>query len=142
LLSQVLFAVKREAVFHLTNNVAYLLMLLLSLLMPISMIVRFRHGLYGTLLLDLPFCITATASVCFFYIACQREQGLSWWGRIKYLPFLMSLGIGLAVNNAKAVVEALLNQQSGFARTPKTGSEGRAAHQVSNAYRGSKNWLQ
>ena len=140
--SKLPFAVKREAFFHLTNNVAYLLMVLLSVLMPISMVVRFKHGLYETLFLDLPFCITATASVCFFYVACQREQGLSWWGRVKYLPFLMGLGIGLAVNNAKAVVEALLNQQSGFTRTPKIGVEGRGAKlEVSESYRGKRNLL-
>jgi hypothetical protein len=106
--------------------------------MPLSMVVRFQHGLYGTLFLDLPFFITATASVCVFYVATQREQGMSGWGRVKYLPFLMSLGIGLAINNAKAVLEALLNQQSGFARTPKTGSEGKALKQVKKSYLGTK----
>jgi cellulose synthase/poly-beta-1,6-N-acetylglucosamine synthase-like glycosyltransferase len=136
------FIVKREAFFHLTNNMAYLLLVLLSLLMPLSMVVRYHHGLYSTLFLDLPFFITATASVCFFYVACQREQGEGWWNRIKYLPFLMSLGIGLALNNAKAVLEALLNQQSGFTRTPKTGVEADGAPvQVSRAYRGKRNWL-
>lgn len=140
--SRLPFAVKREAFFHLTNNMAYLLMVFLSLLMPLSMVVRFQHGLYGTLFLDLPFCVTATASVCFFYIATQREQGMSWWKRIKYLPFLMSLGIGLALNNAKAVLEALLNQDSGFTRTPKIGVEGcQAKVEVNRSYRGRKNWL-
>lgn len=132
------FAVKREAFFHLTNNMAYLLMVVLSVLMPLSMVVRFQHGLYGTLFLDLPFFITATASVCVFYLATQREQGQKGWGRVKYLPFLMSLGIGMAINNAKAVLEALLNQQSAFARTPKTGSEGKAQVKVKTSYRGSK----
>jgi cellulose synthase/poly-beta-1,6-N-acetylglucosamine synthase-like glycosyltransferase len=131
-------AVKREAFFHLTNNMAYLLMVLLSVLMPISMVVRFQHGLYGTLFLDLPFFITATASVCVFYVAAQRERGVTGWERVKYLPFLMSLGIGLAINNAKAVAEALLNQQSGFARTPKTGAEGKKVIAVKKTYRGSK----
>lgn len=135
------WSVKREAFFHLTNNIAYLLMVLLSVLMPLSMVVRFQHGLYSTLFLDLPFCITATASVCFFYVACQREQGLSWWHRLKYLPFVMSLGIGLAINNAKAVVEALLNQQSGFTRTPKTGAEGKIVRTVKQSYKGSKTML-
>jgi cellulose synthase/poly-beta-1,6-N-acetylglucosamine synthase-like glycosyltransferase len=136
------FKVKREAFFHLTNNMAYLLMVLLSLLMPLSMVVRFNHGLYSTLFLDLPFCITATVSVCFFYVATQRELGLTWWQRIKYLPFLMSLGIGLAINNAKAVMEALLNQESGFTRTPKTGAEGRGVKvAVKKSYRGSKTLL-
>jgi len=136
------FAVKREAFFHLTNNMAYLLMVLLSVLMPLSMVVRFNHGLYSTLFLDLPFFLTATASVCFFYIACQRELGLGWWDRLRYLPFLMSLGIGLALNNAKAVVEALLNEQSGFTRTPKTGAEGKAGKpKVGRGYRGRATWL-
>ncbi|ATB49877.1 cellulose synthase family protein [Corallococcus macrosporus] len=133
--------VKREAFFHLTNNMAYLLMVLLSVLMPISMVVRFQHGLYGTLFLDLPFFLTATASVCFFYVAAQRERGAKGWERVKYLPFLMSLGIGMAISNAKAVAEALLNQQSGFARTPKTGAEGKKAVVVKKAYRGSKSLL-
>ncbi len=135
------FKVKREAFFHLTNNMAYLLMVLLSLLMPLSMVVRFQHDLYGTLFLDLPFCVAATLSVCFFYIATQRELGLGWWGRIKYLPFLMSLGIGMAINNAKAVLEALVKNETGFTRTPKTGSEGNKVKVVKKAYRGKGGWM-
>jgi hypothetical protein len=117
---------------------AYLLMVLLSVLMPLSMVVRFQHGLYGTLFLDLPFFITATASVCVFYVAAQRERGATGWERFKYLPFLMSLGIGLAINNARAVLEALLGQQSGFTRTPKTGAEGKKVAAVKKSYRGDK----
>ena len=136
------FAVKREAFFHLTNNIAYLLMVLLSVLMPLSMVVRFNHGLYSTLFLDLPFCLAATASVCFFYVATQRELGLTGWKRVKYLPFIMSLGIGLAINNAKAVIEALLNQQSAFARTPKTGSEGKNIRSsVKRSYLGARTMM-
>src|SRR6185436_2648749 len=102
---------------------------------------RFKHNLYSTLLLDLPFFVTATFSVCFFYVATQRELGMSWGRRLKYLPFLMCLGIGLAINNAKAVIEALLNQESGFTRTPKTGSEGKNVRAVKKNYRGKKSWL-
>jgi cellulose synthase/poly-beta-1,6-N-acetylglucosamine synthase-like glycosyltransferase len=135
------FMVKQEAFFHLSNNMAYLLMVLLSVLMPLSMVVRFEHGLYGTLFLDLPFCIAATLSVTFFYIATQRELGRGWWDRVKYLPFLMSLGLGMAINNAKAVVEALFKQESGFTRTPKTGAEGRNVLKVKKAYRGKASWM-
>jgi hypothetical protein len=42
-----------------------------------------------------------------------------------YIPFLMCLGTGIAVNNTKAILEALLGFQSGFVRTPKFGIEGR-----------------
>jgi cellulose synthase/poly-beta-1,6-N-acetylglucosamine synthase-like glycosyltransferase len=118
------FHVKREAFFHLTANFAYLLMIPLALLMPISVMVRVGHGWYEVLLLDLPFFAAATASVCSFYFASQREIGMTWWQRLRYMPFLMALGIGLSVNNARAVVEALLGQQSGFTRTPKHGVRG------------------
>ncbi|MEW6431513.1 MAG: cellulose synthase family protein [Myxococcota bacterium] len=135
------YHVKREAFFHLSNNVAYLLMVVLSVMMPISMLVRFKHGLYSTLFLDLPVFMSATASVSFFYVATARELGLSWWGRIKFLPFVMSLGIGMAINQAKAVLEALFDRQSEFARTPKTGSEGKTVKAVKKAYRGKRSWV-
>ncbi len=38
-----------------------------------------------------------------------------------YLPLLLALGIGMSVNNAKAVMEAIFNHESGFVRTPKYG---------------------
>src|SRR5690349_24184609 len=117
------FHVKREAFFHLTANFAYLLMIPLALLMPISVMVRVGHGWYEVLLLDLRCFAAATASVCSFYFASQREIGMTLWQRLKYMPFIMALGIGLSVNNARAVVEALIGHESGFTRTPKHGVE-------------------
>jgi len=134
--SKLPFAVKQEAFFHLTANVAYLLMVVLSVLMPISMVIRFRHGWYGVLLLDFPFFITATASVCFFYFASQKEMGRSGWESLKYVPFVMSLGIGMSLSNARAVLEALLGQESGFTRTPKLGVVGANESLAKKRYRG------
>jgi len=135
------FTVKQEAFFHLTNNIAYLLMVVLSLLMPASLVIRIQHGWNAVLLLDFPFFVMATLSVSAFFVASQREVGRSFWNQIKYLPFLMSLGIGLSVNNAKAVLEALLNQASGFARTPKHGIVGKAEAWQKKKYRGRLNFL-
>jgi cellulose synthase/poly-beta-1,6-N-acetylglucosamine synthase-like glycosyltransferase len=143
--SNVSSEVKKEAFMHLSANLAYLLMVLLSVLMPVCMVIRFRHGWYGVLLLDFPFFITATASVCFFYATSQREVGQSWWQSLRYVPFVMALGIGMSLNNAKAVIEALLNQQSAFTRTPKLGAaaEGQGAGSwTAKKYRGkSLGWL-
>jgi hypothetical protein len=124
LTSELPYAVKKEAFFHLTANVAYLLMIPLAILMPITVVVRVSHGWIEVLLLDLPFFATATMSVCVFYVASQREIHASTWQRIKYLPYLMALGIGLSVNQARAVVEALLGHQTAFTRTPKSGVQG------------------
>jgi len=136
------FEVKREAFLHLTNNIAYLLLVVMSLMMPLTMVLRYSNGLYVSLWLDLPIFFASTASIAFFYVATTRELGFSWWQRIKMLPFIMSLGIGMAINQAKAVVEALFDKKSGeFTRTPKTGSEGKMVKAVSKAYRGKRNWV-
>jgi hypothetical protein len=53
-------------------------------------------------------------------MVCQRElYPLTWTERLKYLPLLMSIGIGLAVNNTRAAIEALARKPSEFVRTPK-----------------------
>jgi hypothetical protein len=66
---------------------------------------------------------------------CQREIHKDWKTRLKYLPFLMSIGIGLCINNTRAVLEALFNKQSDFARTPKYRIEGDADEWVGKKYR-------
>ena len=119
------FKVKAEAFFHLSANFNYPLMCVLSVLMAPSMVIRYNMGWYEMLLIDIPLFFAATASVANFYMVCQRElYPRTWPERLKYLPFLMSIGIGLAVNNTRAVIEALMHKQSEFARTPKYRIEG------------------
>jgi hypothetical protein len=119
------FKVKAEAFFHLSANFNYPLMCVLSVLMAPSMVIRYNMGWYEMLLIDIPLFFAATASVANFYMVCQRElYPDTWTERLKYLPFLMSIGIGLAVNNTKAVFEALFHRPSEFVRTPKYAVEG------------------
>ena len=127
--------VKAEAFFHLTANFNYLLMCVLSVLMAPAMVIRYNMGWYEMLLIDVPLFFAATASVANFYLVCQRELHTDWVTRIKYLPFLMSIGIGLAVNNTRAVFEAMFNRQSEFARTPKYRIEVAADEWISKKYR-------
>jgi cellulose synthase/poly-beta-1,6-N-acetylglucosamine synthase-like glycosyltransferase len=115
-------AVKAEATMHLSANIAYPLMILFSLILLPAMIVRFYQGWFQMLYLDLPMFMAATGSFSTFYIVAQRQIDPRGWRRcIKYIPFLMSVGIGLAVVNSKAVLEALAGQRSEFVRTPKYG---------------------
>ena len=94
-------------------------MIALSLLLLPAMIVRFNQGWFQMLYIDLPLWLASTASVSTFYLISQRELYPDWRIRLKYLPFLMSLGIGLSLSNSKAVMEALLGIESSFKRTPK-----------------------
>jgi hypothetical protein len=130
------FGIKAEAFFHLTANFNYVLMVLLSILMFPSMVIRYNMGWYEMLLIDIPLFFAATMSVANFYMVCQREiYKEQWVTRLKYLPFLMSIGIGLAVNNARAVFEALSGQQTEFARTPKYRIEQDSDEWIGKKYR-------
>src|SRR5688572_30140486 len=128
------FGVKAEAFFHLSANFNYLLMSVLSVLMFPAMWVRYNMGWTEMLLIDVPLFFAATLSVGNFYVVSQRELYSDWRQRLKYLPFLMSIGIGLCVNNTRAVLEALFGKQSEFARTPKYGIERESDEWVGKKY--------
>ncbi|NIA06199.1 MAG: glycosyltransferase [Actinobacteria bacterium] len=116
--------VKVEAFFQLTNWVVYPAMVLLTVLLVPALIVRlnpFEGGGAGQILFDLTVFNLATVSLAFFYLCSQQEIYSSWLGKIKYLPFLISLGIGISLNNCRAVLEGLFGKQSDFISTPKFG---------------------
>src|SRR5262249_11308821 len=58
-----------------------------------------------------------------------------WWKRLAYLPILMAVGVGLSINNARAVLEAMFNHNSEFIRTPKYGVSRRGESWSHNKYR-------
>jgi hypothetical protein len=118
-------AVKLEALFQLTANAAYLLMALLSVLMPLTLFVRVDRGWAGSLAMDLPLFLLATVAVCNFYALSQRELGRGLLEQIRNLPMVLALGIGMSLNNGRAVLEALIGHKSGFVRTPKYDVRGR-----------------
>jgi cellulose synthase/poly-beta-1,6-N-acetylglucosamine synthase-like glycosyltransferase len=112
--------VKIESVYHLTANLSYPLMVVMSALLMPAMICRFYQGWFQMLLIDVPLFMASSFSIAVFYMASQRVLFPKSWKRtFLYLPFLMALGIGLTVTNTKAVMEALLGIKSAFVRTPK-----------------------
>jgi cellulose synthase/poly-beta-1,6-N-acetylglucosamine synthase-like glycosyltransferase len=119
---------KIEATAHLTSNFAYLLTLCVLVLMyPATF--TFGGSWQKAVFVDLPVFVFASLSVIVFYLAAQGAQ--TRWGWVKaipYLPALLALGIGMSINNGKAVLEALFNQESDFVRTPKFGEEKRASN--------------
>jgi hypothetical protein len=115
--------IKLEATAHLTSNYAYLLLFFLCILLHPST-GGTSHSLWRTCLLDIPIFISASLPAAVFYICSQRElHPKTWLREILLLPALIALGVGLAVNNARAVLEAMIGKQSEFTRTPKYGIE-------------------
>ncbi len=132
--------VKIEAFFHLTNNVSYLLVVLLALLIVPAIIIRERIGWQKVAVIDFPLFFGATFSFIAFYISSQKEIGRDWKPTLKCMPFLMSLGIGLSLNNVHAVLEALGNRRTDFTRTPKYRIEGGHSEWRSKKYRSRGNF--
>jgi cellulose synthase/poly-beta-1,6-N-acetylglucosamine synthase-like glycosyltransferase len=132
---------KIEAWYHMTANLSYPLMVVLSVLLLPAMVIRFYQGWFQMLYIDVPLFMASTFSISSFYLVSQRELFPKTWPRaLLYMPFLMALGIGLTVTNTKAVIEALIGKQSAFARTPKYRVESRQ-DRVGAKYRRRLGWV-
>jgi cellulose synthase/poly-beta-1,6-N-acetylglucosamine synthase-like glycosyltransferase len=126
--------VKMEAFFHLTNTVVYPLMVLLTLIMYPAFIFAsgpFKEHPLSSWLFAITLFILATCSAGTFFVYAQtvlfgKREG---WRSIRYLPYLMSLGVGLSLNNTRAVIEAFFTKSgkasNEFVRTPKYGVSGK-----------------
>ncbi len=134
--------VKMEACFHLTANLSYPLVVLLSVLLLPSLIVRFYVFDGYLLLLDLPLFLGTFSSLTTFYLLSQKELSPRHWRRrLLLVPAIVAVGIGLTITNTKAVLEALLGIASPFERTAKYSTDRRRAHLARLKYRPTCGWL-
>jgi hypothetical protein len=133
--------VKFEAFAHLTANFAYLLLILLCVLVNPSM--HPESGWMRTVLLDIPIFFATTISVGLFYATAQiaiNPGSMKWIKEILFLPILLALGIGMSVNNGKAVLEAIFSNNSEFVRTPKYGIEKKDKKRTQSQYKALKSF--
>lgn len=111
--------VKLEAFFHLSSNVVFPLLLLISLMnIPVA--------IFGSEIASLevfypimPIFYVALLSSFLFYLFAQRDTGLGWFRKIILFPLFLAGTLGLSINNTKAVFEALIGKKTKFKRTPK-----------------------
>lgn len=113
--------VKIHATIHLTSNIVFPFILFIALLNIPIVLVKKAHpelDLYFNLMAVF---ILASVSSFLFYLCAQRDIRGDWKRRILLFPIFMAGTMGLAVNNTKAVLEAIFNKKSEFKRTPKYG---------------------
>jgi len=133
---------KFEALMHLTPNISYPLMIVITLLIWPVTIVRFYMGWMQMVMIDLPLIIAAFWSLTAFYIVAQRELNPKEWKRsILFMPALMAAGVALTLVNAKAVMEVLFGVKTAFARTPKYAIGERKTKLQNVKYRRRSGWL-
>jgi hypothetical protein len=94
--------------------------------LPVMMLRIQGHGATGLAsMIDGGVFFLVILTQVLFYVVAVREIHPRWWRELRYLPFVPVVGVGLAVNNTRGVVEALLGHRSEFVRTPKLGVLGR-----------------
>ena len=114
---------KLEATFHLGANLAFPASLFLTVLALPVLLLRMGGMKAGPLAqtVDLVAFSLVIVTQVLFYVVSTREAHPDWRRRLRSLPFPMLVGVGLAVNNARGVMEALTGLKTEFVRTPKLG---------------------
>jgi cellulose synthase/poly-beta-1,6-N-acetylglucosamine synthase-like glycosyltransferase len=110
-----------QAILHLTHYTVHPLMLMLAFLTtPVLFFVKvYMHPVLLTGVIIA--MVLATSGPASMYMISQHYLGHKVRKKILMIPAMMLIGTGLAVNNAKAVLEALFGKNSDFLRTPKKG---------------------
>jgi len=118
-----------QAVLHLTHYAVHPFMLMLSLLtLPILIFVKVTlpPSIFIPVVIGMALATSGPSSM---YMVAQHYLGRGKGKSLLMIPAMMLIGVGLAVNNTKAVLEAVLHRESPFYRTPKKGESARLHQQ-------------
>jgi cellulose synthase/poly-beta-1,6-N-acetylglucosamine synthase-like glycosyltransferase len=111
--------VKVQSTFHLGANIVFPFIILVAILNVPLVIIKNMMPQYGWYFNLMVIFTLASMSTFAFYTYAQRAIHEDWRKRILLFPLFMAGSMGLAINNTRAVLEALFNKKSEFVRTPK-----------------------
>ncbi|MEZ5989787.1 MAG: glycosyltransferase family 2 protein [Planctomycetota bacterium] len=130
--------VRLEGAFHLTCNLAYPLMGLVSLLaLPVALAVE-RGATEVPAALDGYLLGLGILPVLVFFLVGQLRVGRRLLPSLLLLPASLAIGVGLCVNNTRAVLEAAAGRRSPFVRTPKYRVDARGDTWLGKKYRAAR----
>ncbi len=114
--------VKVEALFHLTQNVPYLVTLVLALCAVPALLGAGGGAAASAYWMGLPLALGTTGALAAYCLTSQgvlgRESALE---TLLRLPALAAITAGISVSQSRAVLEGLAGHRSDFVRTPKSG---------------------
>ncbi len=117
--SELPLKVKLECFIHLTSNIVFPFIIVVALLNIPLVLIKNTIGGYDTYYTLMSVFVLASISTFLFYLYAQRAIHLDWRRRLLLFPVFLAGSMGFAVNNTKAVIEALISKKSEFTRTPK-----------------------
>ena len=123
LTSRLSWSVKTDAFFHLTSFFTYPLALMAGLGLPLFLLGVLPATPHDGLTDVLWVFLLPVPAVC-FYLCAQRALSANWMTKAALLPGILAVGMGLLVNNARAVLDGLWGGGSSeFIRTVKVGTQ-------------------
>lgn len=122
-------AVRWQALIHLSNYLVHpLLLMLLLASLPLMLVAGRLHESLGLL------SLVSIGPPLMYAISQRVLYAGHWLRRFAFMPLLMFLGSGVALNNTRAVIEAILGVSNVFQRTPKFRIEARNDHWLGSQY--------
>lgn len=114
---------KWQAVLHMGGYAVHPLMLMLSLLalpmLYVSPAASPQSWWVGALMFPLMLAMLGPSTLCMLGQAFTHPR---WRHRLLLLPAMVVFGVGLALSNTHAILEAIAGRQTEFVRTPKRGT--------------------
>lgn len=111
--------VKLECTIHLTSNLVFPFIMMVAFLNVPLVVVKNTTTVYNPVFALMSIFVLASISTFMFYLYAQRAIHADWRRRLLLFPVFMAGSMGLAVNNTRAVLEALIGKKTEFKRTPK-----------------------
>ncbi len=134
--------VKLECFVHLTSNIVFPFIIIVALLNVPIVLIKNTVGGFDQFYSFMSIFVLASISTFLFYMYAQKAIHLDWRRRLLLFPVFLAGSMGFAVNNTKAVLEALIGKKTGFARTPKEGIVGTAPKTKVKKYKSNKfSWI-
>ncbi len=110
--------VKLQSTFQLTNNFVFPFILMVGLLNVPLLFIKHTGAYDGTFSLMSLFVLAFVGSFL-LYLVSQKAIYKDWKKKLLLFPLFLAGSMGLAVNNTRAVFQALRRKKSEFIRTPK-----------------------
>lgn len=121
--SEASFFAKVQAFLHMTHYCIHPLMAIMALLaLPILLYTEITLSL-GQLIPFVAAILISLTGPSALYCVSQFSQGHRKGWNLLHLPGLVCIGVGIALSNTRAVLEAFTGVDSPFVRTPKSGDQ-------------------
>ena len=129
--------VKLQASFHLLNSSVYVVIMLMALLSVPLVFVRAQfHEFKAVFQLASVFLIGFTPLIYYYYTAWRlAHPDKPLWRYPGFVLLFLSVSMGLALHNARAVILGWWGKRTPFVRTPKAGTGGPTGYARQRRYR-------